>query len=653
MGKICLFFFLLTAIASFSQKSPSKFGDIPMEDMTMKFYPQDSSAAAVVLFDYGVAYISKRYDVSYMQEYYRYYFHVERHVRIKILKKEGLGHADVAVPLFQNGSSEEKLENLKAVTYNFENGKIVETQLSNDGVFKEKFNRNFNQAKFAFPNVKEGSVIEFSYIITSGFLANFPNWRFQRSIPTRLSEYWAMIPEFFFFEKYMQGYVPLSSYTAEKTNYHHEAVDAFHYVSKNVPAFKKEPNMTSEEDYVSKINFALSHFQFPGEALIDIMGSWDKLVELLRSSEYCGKAIKSSDFLKDDVEKILKDISDQELKVSALTNYVKKNFEWDGFSDYITFFPKKIFEKKKGSSGDLNLLLGSMLDKAGFEVEMVLLSTRDHGAIRMQYPMERQLNYVIVSVKIGDKILFLDATEKYLPFDVLPARCLNGKGLKIGPVYYNWVEIIPKAKEKTFVSASFAANESGELKGKLEYAADGYDAHDMRTEYFKKGEEKYKKDFLASRQWEVEKTEFKDLEDLSKTAKVSYQVTINEHATSSGDVIYLNPFVTQRSEENPFKSETREYPVDFGSRIEKIYSCNIKLPEGFAVDELPKSIVITLPENSARFTYNVSQLNDAINITSNFQINKSLFVQTEYAHLREFYNQVIAKQAEQIVLKKK
>src|SRR5216684_7201081 len=70
--------FLLLFAAFFvlkAQKPPEKFGDIPLEDMKMTVYPLDSSASAVILFDYGVAYISLP----------NFYF--ERHVRIKILKK--------------------------------------------------------------------------------------------------------------------------------------------------------------------------------------------------------------------------------------------------------------------------------------------------------------------------------------------------------------------------------------------------------------------------------------------------------------------------------------------------------------------------------------------------------------------------------------
>lgn len=79
----------------------------------------------------------------------------------------------------------------------------------------------------------------------------------------------------------------------------------------------------------------------------------------------------------------------------------------------------------------------------------------------------------------------------------------------------------------------------------------------------------------------------------------------------------------------------------------------ISLPEGYSVDELPQPKVISLPNGAAKYTYNVSQLGNMLNVVSFLQINKSLFLQDEYPNLREFYNQLVAKQAEQIVLKKK
>ena len=97
----------------------------------------------------------------------------------------------------------------------------------------------------------------------------------------------------------------------------------------------------------------------------------------------------------------------------------------------------------------------------------------------------------------------------------------------------------------------------------------------------------------------------------------------------------------------------REYPVDFGSAIEKIYISRIAIPEGYSVDELPLPKIILLPNGAAKYSYSVTRIGNSLNFISSLQINKSLFLQDEYPNLREFYNQLVAKQAEQIVLKKK
>lgn len=57
-------------------------------------------------------------------------------------------------------------------------------------------------------------------------------------------------------EKHMQGYVPVSKYEVIPKNGMDFQVSAHHWILENVPAFKEEPLMASEEDYVSKINFA-------------------------------------------------------------------------------------------------------------------------------------------------------------------------------------------------------------------------------------------------------------------------------------------------------------------------------------------------------------------------------------------------------------
>jgi hypothetical protein len=469
----------LTTQTLIAQKSPIKFGEIPLEDLKMTRYDKDSSAAAVILTDYGEAYIN----VSSVDAL----LYFERHVRIKILKKEGMEWANGSIPLWHSGSGGEKVTSLKAATYNLENGKIVETKMSKDNSFKEKFNKNINLQKFTLPNVKVGSVIEYSYTVSSEYLANFPNWKFQYDIPVRLSEYWALFPEFFTFEKYMQGFVPVTNYEVTRKNNSDFQIQAHHYVSKDVPAFKAEPFMTSEDNYVSKMNFALSYITFPGKPTQEIMGSWQKLNTELLESESFGKIITGSGFLKKKTEELTAGITDPMQKVAAIHSYVKNTLEWDGEKDYLASSLKKVFdEDKKGTAGDINLALASMLEKINIPVDMVLLSTRDHGFIRKEYPMSSQFNYVICRAKVGDKTILLDATDKHLPMQLLPERCINGEGLVISATNSGWINIETKSKSRTAVNSEFTLLDDGTFSGKINYTTDGYDAQRHRKAFLGK-----------------------------------------------------------------------------------------------------------------------------------------------------------------------
>lgn len=653
-----------------AQKPPIKFGDVPIEDLQMQVYPKDSSAAAVVLADYGESIINYDQNDGFILNF-------ERIRRIKIFKKEGFDWADFSFSLYHSGSDEEKLLSLKAVTYNLENGKIVETKVGKDAIFKEKYDANNDLMKITFPNVKEGSIIEVAYKITSDFLFNFQDWDFQTTIPTVMSEYRAKIPEYFNYDKYMQGYVSLdvnektqapatitittkeregfstaaTTFSTDKINYMEQR---FRWVANHVPAFKAEPFITTPRDYISRINFELAYTQYPGQPIKRYMGSWEDINKQYSESSDFGQEVSGNGFLTKTVSELTTGMTTPEEKISALVSYVKQQVEWDGtYRRFVTKPIKKTLEDRKGSSADLNLLLASLINKAAIKVFPVLLSTRDHGFVREETPISSQFNYVICLVQIGEKNILLDATERLLPVGMLPERCLNGKGFLVSSEGYRWVNLQPTNRSKTVVNADFSMNESGDLTGKMQFDRGGYDGLISRKGYLSKKEEEYIKEFVGSKPWEVTRYESTNIKNAHEPLKEVFELNISQPATVAGNIMYLNPLLLYRMDENPFKLEKREYPVDFSSPFERMYLCRITIPEGFQVDELPTPKVLALPGNAARYTYSVTQSGRIINVVSNFQVNRSVFSQTEYPDLREFYNQVVAKQAEQIVLKGK
>lgn len=651
----------ICAVSAFAQKPPIKFGDVTKEELLMTTYDKDTSASAVILADYGFSSIVYRESLGFSLDF-------ERTTRIKILTKDGLKWGDFIIPLYVSGSDDEKIGTLKAATYNLQDGKIVESKVKNDGIFKEKVDENTIHMKVTCPNVKEGSVVEITYRMNSPFLFNFQDWYFQSTIPIVMSEYRANIPEYFNYDKYLQGYVSLAVATESReptkirSAYNTQAgageVDLMEtrarWVARDVPAFKPEPYMTAVHDFISKLNFELASIKFPNQPIKTFLGDWKDINKTMWESDAFGRQVTSNGFLKNTVEQLIANVSSPEEKIIAITNYVKANVAWDGMQRRSISDPlRKVLDNKKGSSAEINLLLASMLEKANIKVSPVLLSTRDHGLLREATPALGQFNYVICLAEYGDKSILLDATEKLLPIGMLPERCLNGKGFVVGKEGFKWVPLNAPMKTRSTTSAELTLTESDNLKGKLKVDCNGYAALRHRKRYFTDGEIEFLKQFVGSRAWEIQNTSISNAEKIHENFVQEHEVIVNENTMVAGDMVYIDPFITSSQKQNPFKSEVRQYPVDFGSPMEETFHLKLELPANYTVDELPQSKVIALPENAGRYMYNVAQNGNVITVTSMFQINKSLFTQLEYPYLREFYNQIVAKQAEQIVLKKK
>jgi hypothetical protein len=384
------------------------------------------------------------------------------------------------------------------------------------------------------------------------------------------------------------------------------------------------------------------------------MGSWADINKQFSEDANFGDEITGNAFLRKVAEEVTAGRTTPEQKIAAIERYVKNTVQWDGFSRRYTTKPlRKVLDDKKGNSAEINLLLASILDKAGIKVSPVLLSTRDHGFVRETVPVSSQFNYVVCMVLIDGKTVLLDATDKLLPVGVLPERCLNGSGFVVSKGgNFSWIELKSPIRSRDYYTTEMVLKQDGSMKGNIEVEHSGYYAQQERQQFLETGEQDYVKAFVGGRSWNIEKSTFANTADVAEPFKEAYEVSIGDQVTAAGDIIYVNPFLVLQIDENPFKLETRQYPVDFGSSMETLLISKITIPPGYVVDELPKSAVLKLPENAARYMYNLTLTGDQITLTSSLQLNNSLFSQEEYPHLREFYNLVVAKQAEQIVLKK-
>ena len=674
------FSFSLTA-----QNAPIKYGKIEIADLQMKVYPKDTAAEAVILGDVSRAYFN--YDDSND----RFFVVYERHRRIKILKKSGYDWATVKVSLYKssNGRGEESLYDLKGATYNVENGQIQKEKLDKESIFSDKGDDNHSVKRFAFSKVKEGSIIEYSYSIKSDFFYNFRDWAFQTSIPVAWSEFSVQVPSYFNYRQLMQGYESLvvntqnsgemsftiKTETSRGTTGNTAPVGAiptrpstsietvntpskeFRWAMKDVPAIRSEPFMTTIDDYVAKMSFELSSTSFPGSLVKNYSDSWESLNDRLMENESFGGQLNRSGFLKDMAMLIKTTQKDTIQQIGMAYNLIKQAMTYDGRETfYIGSTLKKALETKTGNVADINLMLVALLRELGYQANPVILSTRDNGRVLEGYVLLSKFNYVVAHVDIGGKDLLMDATATNTPLGVLPMRCLNGQGRLISKNNTRWIELYSNQKISETGIGQFDLNADNTAKGDLNISYIGYNGINERRKYIQKGKDKYLEDFKKSNpNWQMAKTDIQNSEDITKPFSLNNQLTVNDFANIAGERIYFNPMMYNSQKENPFKNPERKFPVDFGTLIEENYVGTYTLPAGYAVEEIPKSLKLSLPEEGGRFTYIVSssQEEGKIIISSKVVLKKSTFYAEEYETLRKFYDQIVQKHAEQIVLKKK
>jgi len=621
------------------------FGEIPEEDLEMTEYTPDPSADAVILENYA--------SVS-MRSAEKILVITDRHIRIKIINTDGLDYANVEIPY----GSDEKVLGIKAASYNIEDGNRVTGMVDRKSIYYEESSRYRNTVRFSVPNVRAGSVIEYKYTVESPDIFSLYTMEFQQEIPVARCGFHVEFPGYFEYKFVTGGDLSKIRYNKSEThvNFGGDIVIGFrgNWTAFNIPAYREEPFSTGSEDYYAHIGFELSKINIPGYYFQDVSPTYPKLSEKLLDRADFGLYLKTNSVIRKKAGEIkAMGGSDTDL-LRRLYSFVSEHMMWNGYEDYTSSAPmRKIFSDARGNAADINLMLVSMLRAAGIEADPVILSTRDHGQLNTYFAIIQRFNYVVACVSInGDKYL-VDATDPLRPFNMLPFRCLNGQGWKVTDKGGSWVELRTNEQNSESMSFVFVLSEEGSLKGTASNSYDSYDAWTIRKICKLEGEEAYT-DMMRSvnNRWRIDALELGNLVELEKPVLESISLTIPDAAENGERTMYLNPVIYDHEGSNEFYADERLSPVDIGCPSFKRYSCEITIPEGWTVAEMPLSVNINLSGGGGQFKYNIRTEGRKIILNTETNISAVTFPPERYSDLRNFRSNIILKQSEVVVLKK-
>jgi hypothetical protein len=665
MNKIFTFLLLcsLTGIAN-AQTTPTTqaYGKVDQADLDLKQCDFEKDANAEVLFN--------KADVFFNDDLKSITNTV--HKRIKIFNDNGKSEADVHIEYYSINRLE-YISSIQAETINVVDGKPEITKLDKKQIFTKSIDRERSEVTFTMPNVKPGCIIEYKFNWNTSDNFNMPDWSFQDKIPVRYNELTTTIPDVFYFraqtrffhrlvkdESKTEGRTLTDTWTDED---HHSHVDSYPYViaietraMANIPSLPDEPFMSSFNDNVENIRFQLISVRPIGGFATIGSDSWAKVGGHLNDDEDFGGQLNRKLTNEDAIISKAKALKTDEEKVAYIFNQVKNTMKWNEIDTWYTIDgTSKAWDNKTGNSAEINIILYHLLKKSGVEAYPMVVSTRKHGKVVPYYTSTIQFNRAVVYVPVDStKRYVLDATGKYNLYNQTPSELLNSSGLYIdkSKKVYDIMFIKNDEPVRQVVLINGEIKPDGKLEGTAEISNNSYNKINAIERYKKDGEKKYI-DYLRDNDNNLAvsgiKFENMDVDTLPLVQNVDFKLTL---AGSDENYIYLSPNLFTALKSNPFLSETRMTNIDFAYL--RTYSINgiYKMPAGYKIEALPKSMTIVMPDKSVTFKRMVAEQDGSIVVRYNIIYNKAIYSKDDYPDFHEFFKKMHEMLNEQIILKK-
>ncbi|BAO54379.1 DUF3857 domain-containing protein [Nonlabens marinus] len=657
MNKLVIVVVICLVVSSLTMAQDYRFGKVDDIDFKNTYAQGEEIPAAEVLYH--------NEDISWDYSENSGFTQKRRiHERIKINTADGLDYATKKIRLYNaSGSRKETMSKLKGRTYNLIDGKIEDEKIRSENEFEEELSENYKQESFTMPDARVGSVIEYEYLISSPFIT-IDDVILQYDIPIKRSEIRVVMLEYYIYNVMFNpraAYEPSITRGVQDDKIRAE-LDAKQFELSNqvltleendIPALKEEPMMGAVDNFRAKITIELAAKKFPNQAMEKMSTGWEAVASSIYDNDDFGGQLKRTKFFEDDLAKLVEGVVNPKEKASKILSFVQNKVKWNQY--YGTMAQKGLkdaYEEGSGNVSDINLLLVSMLRTAGIDANPVLVSSRNNGT--PLFPTRFGFDYVVAQANFNDGYYLMDATDENTGVNSLPVRALNWQGRVVKDNGKSeFVNLTPSELSTEMTIANVALNEDLTLTGTTQKRMTDYRAYGFRSTYRDRVSDDISKYFMGDTPgFEIKNLEMMDLKNPEKPVGAKFNVTLKNAAEAIGDKIYVTPLLNELTDENPFKLEDRQFPIDFVYPRGSKTIVNIDLPEGYAVESLPESAQYVYGDNVGVYKYTVSQNGNRISVMSDYTMNGTTVIPNDYKFWKQFFTSIVDKDAEKIVLKK-
>lgn len=573
--------------------------------------------------------------------------------RVKIYNKDNASnYLDHLISIYDDKKgSQETLSELKAYTYNYENGTIVSNKVEKDERYSSKEDRNYTVTKFAFPNVKNGSVVEYSYLIMTPFLGSTPKIMIEEDIPVRYSEFVLDTPAVLAYTINYKGSLTPTHRNVEQKQMYGYPYQTYRFAYENVPPYKNEKYVLNNVNYKTGIKAELNSAQLENEYR-SFANSWSDIRKRLYDHPNFGQELKKLNMVKGVLPEEITSIAPPMERAAAILKFVQKNYTWNNENSVFTDNGiKNLLSAKVGNSAEINLLLTQLLQTAGLKADPVVLSTVDWGMLLAYAPSVSQLNYVVASISVNDRIHLLDATQKQSDIDMIAPQALNYSGFIMTPKEAKEISMLYPHRSKTILSIDATMNLDGTFGGHFKDRDTRLYAMMVNSRY-NSDKSAFADSYKSGYKFPISnlKQGIQDNNDF----ETSFDFTSDSFVDVIGSKLVFNPLLFLYSQNHNFdQKEPRKAPLEFYSAYDRTKKVTIIIPDNYEFQNVPKSKKFRTDDNALQYSYLVTQAGNKLTVETTVSTDDSVYPKEYYPAFAQIFDNITKQEAQVVTVVRK
>ncbi|MEO6964458.1 MAG: DUF3857 domain-containing protein [Acidobacteriaceae bacterium] len=523
----------------------------------------------------------------------------------------------------------------------------------------------YNDARYKtadVPGADPGGIVAYEYTEQIPMHSGNEPWEFQHSVPTVKSVFQINLPQGWQHRVLWRKYPSVEPTEVAPGN--------FRWELSNIPSINLDsvPMAPAEEALAGRMEIYFSPASLPqGPQLWTRIGEWYTQIAAPQSKDSpdiadASRALTSAnaDFI-DHIQKVA-DFMQQQIRYVGIEI---------GIGGYIPHTAEEVYRNRYGDCKDKVTLLISMLNAVGVRATWVMVDT-DRGVLDPTVPsligdhmiaaIEIPSGYLnpalkaVVATKTGKRYLIFDPTNPYVPIGLLPTYLQGGTGLLLAGANSQAITlpVLNPGSDTVDRTASFTLGVDGTLAGDVTVERLGASSDDLRR-WFTVSSARDKQQSLENllrsdfSSFQASDEQVKNASSLNQQLILHYHVTASSYAKNAGNLLLVRPRVLG-SDAFHIEDGPRRYPIEFSSIGDWRDTFSIKIPAGYAVDDLPDPVNVDTP--FASYRSEVKADGGVLCYYREYTVKKLELDAHEYPALRKFESEIYTDENRDAVLKK-